>query len=225
MTNTVVRRSTHDWLQESSGDTGTVGLSIIPGLSPATTRTAAALLTEDAGEVRNRARALTADAGEVHQRTYLHEWEVLTQQRIAQGPGDLINELGDIGFAWRDIARLVGVSVPAIQKWRRGERMTGENRRRVARLIAACDFILSHYYVNEDVASWFETPVHDGAPLTPIDLWSKGQSAIFFDYATRHITPEEALNQFDPEWRERYRSDFETFRDADGNVGIRASER
>lgn len=216
----VVVRSRHDWLLD--GDLGTVGDVISPGLRPATTGTAAARLTEDAANVRSQVREMDLNAGETHQLRYLHEWEVLTQQRQAQSPTDLLGELGDMGFAWRDVARLVGVSVPAVQKWRRGERITGDNRRRLAGLVAACDFILSHFYVSsDDVASWFETPIHDQAPVTPTDLWAGGQRVIFFEYATRHLTPEETLNGFDAEWRERYRSDFETFRDDDGQIGLR----
>jgi transcriptional regulator with XRE-family HTH domain len=220
----VIRRPSQDWLRELEDDGGTVGNSVIRALVPAATRTAAALLTEGADDVRHRVKTLSGDVGGVHQRVYQLEWSVLTQERQAQNPLELLNELAEEGFAWRDIARLIGVSVPAVQKWRKGERLSGDNRRKLAGLLAARDFIASHFYV-DDIASWFETRIIDGAPVTPIDLWTTGRQLLFFEYVTRHLTSEETMSQFDPEWRERYRSDFETFRDSDGNLGLRMQDR
>jgi transcriptional regulator with XRE-family HTH domain len=174
--------------------------------------------------MRHRVRALTSDVGEVTRRTFEHEWSVLTQQRGAASPIALLNELADMGFTWRDIARLVGVSVPAVQKWRKGERLSGDNRRKLAGLIAACDLVASHFYV-DDVASWFEMPIHESAPVTPIDLWAAGEQMLLFETASRHLTGEEVLDRFQPEWRERYASDFETYLASDGELSIRMRER
>ena len=220
----VVRQRSYDWLRELEDDGGTAGTSVARALVPAATRTAVALLTEDADNTRHRVKMLSVDAGDAHRRVYHHEWSVLTQQRQAQNPLELLNELAEEGFAWRDIARLVGVSVPAVQKWRKGDRLSGENRRKLASLLAARDFIASHYYV-DDIASWFEMRIIDTAPVTPIDLWTTGQQLLFFEYVTRHLTPEETMNKFDPEWRERYRNDSETFRDNDGILGLRMLDR
>ena len=38
---------------------------------------------------------------------------------------ELLTELNAEGISWRDLARLAEVSVPALQKWRRGERWAG----------------------------------------------------------------------------------------------------
>ncbi|MCA2302725.1 hypothetical protein JF770_04075 [Mycobacterium intracellulare] len=133
----------------------------------------------------------------------------------------MLSDLADLGFSWRDIARMVGVSVAAIQKWRKGEKVTGPNRHKLASLLAACDFIISHLLA-EDVAQWFETPIIDGAPITPIDIWSEGNYLVLFEYATQHMTPEQAMNEFRPDWRERFRSSWETFEAGDGNLSIRA---
>lgn len=221
---TAARPRSHDWLRELEDDFGTAGTSVARALIPAPTRTAAALLTEDANDLRHRVKTLSVDAGDAHRRTYQHEWSVLTQQRQAQNPVQLLNELAEEGFAWRDVARLVGVSVPAVQKWRKGDRLSGDNRYKLSSLLAARDFIANHYYA-DDIASWFEMRIIDGASVTPIDLWTAGQPLLFFEYVTRHLTPEETMNNFDPEWRQHYRSDFETFRDSDGNLGLRMQDR
>lgn len=209
----------HDRILDIAEESGT-GDVTAPAIAPDRTRTAAALLTENVGALRRRVANLSGDIRETHQRTYEHEWQVLTQQRGVQSPLQLLEELADLGFAWRDIARLVGVSVPAVQKWRKGERASGDNRLGLAKLVAACDFIASHFYV-EDPASWFEMPIVDGAPITPIDLWSEGRHELLFEYLTRHLTPSGTLDRFDPEWREHLRTDFASFLDEDGHLGLR----
>jgi len=133
---------------------------------------------------------------------------------------EMLVELAELGFAWRDIARLIGVSVPAVQKWRRGERAAGESRRRAASLLAICDLIAEHYEVRE-IASWFEMPLVGEVPTTPIDLYVGERADLVFDYASGHADPEQILTDFDPQWRERYRSDFEVFRATDGELSIR----
>jgi transcriptional regulator with XRE-family HTH domain len=144
----------------------------------------------------------------------------MTADRGKASITEMLAELADLGFAWRDIARLVGVTVAAVQKWRRGEGATGESRRRVASLLAACDLIAEHYEVRE-IASWFEMPLVGEAPVTPIDLYVEERVDLVFDYASGHADPEQILSDFDPRWRERYRSDFEVFRAADGQLSIR----
>ena len=223
---TTTRRHRDYFVEVVEEGQGTAANSVAKTLIPAATRTAAALLTEDADNLRHRARSLHVDIDETHHKVYESEWSVLTQQRGAQSPVDVLNELGDLGFAWRDIARMVGVTVPAVQKWRRGERITGPNRLRVASLMAACDFLTTHYYVNnDDLASWFEMPLAEAAPITPIDIWAAGMQLPFFDYATRHATVDETLTKFDPEWRERFRTNVESFRDSDGILGLRMTNR
>ncbi|HEV8560144.1 MAG TPA: helix-turn-helix transcriptional regulator [Actinophytocola sp.] len=219
-----MQRRSNDWFREVvEDDPGTAGDSVALAPVPAATRTAATLLTEDADDLRRRVKTLSVDIGENHQRIYEQEWQVLTQGRSTQSVVDLLNELAELGFAWRDVARLVGVSVPAIQKWRKGERASSDNRRKIASLLAACDFIASHYYV-DDIGSWFEMRIIESAPVTPVDLWASGHQMLFFEYVTRHLSPEDTLQNFDPEWRERYRTSFTTFRDEDGHLGLRMQE-
>jgi hypothetical protein len=132
----------------------------------------------------------------------------------------MLAELADLGFAWRDIARLVNVSVPAVQKWRKGEKVSGDNRHRMASLLAACDLIKSHYMV-EEIASWFEMPLSSSAPITPITLYAANRADLVFEFANGQVDPEALLSEFEPDWRERYRSDFEVFEAGDGNRSIR----
>jgi hypothetical protein len=68
-------------------------------------------------------------------------------------------------------------------------------------------------------------PLVPGAPITGIDLLVEGWYAEVFDVATEHRTAEEVLDQYRPDWRDRYRSDFEVFEAADGELGVRLSTR
>lgn len=137
--------------------------------------------------------------------------------------GSLLDELSELGFSWRDIAHMVHVSVPAIRKWRQGGTVSGDNRRNLAALLAACDLIMNHFMVDE-IASWFEMPL-TWAPVTPIDMYSAGRADLVFDFAAGQSDPEILMSEFDPDWREHYRSDFDVVEASDGNFSIRVKRR
>lgn len=177
-------------------------------------------LTTEYGGVRSVARALHNEVDDLHKRTRLDEWRTATGERGKASVTSMLAELADLGFAWRDIARMVGVSVPAVQKWRKGEKASGDSRIRIASLLAACDLVANHYMVDE-IASWFEMPLASGAPVTPIVLYAANRADLVFEFASGHADPEVLLSEFDPDWRERYRSDFEVFEAGDGNRSIR----
>lgn len=177
-------------------------------------------LTEEVGFLRSQVRQLSDDTQGLHLDTQLNEWNDRAMRRGKEAPLDLLAHLSDLGFSWRDIARMVRVSVPAVQKWRRGTKVTGENRRMLANLVAACDLISEDYLVSE-VASWFEMPLVSDIPVTPIDLYAQEQYQLLFDYASSHLDTESVLNQLDPEWRQRYASDFEVFQAEDSQLSIR----
>lgn len=196
----------------------TTSASSAPGVSE--TRLSAMQLTERSGAVRGQAHQLSSDTQDVHRDTTFTEWSARTAIRGKEAPTDVLGELAQLGFAWRDIARMVGVSVPAVQKWRRGERITGDNRRNLASLLAACDLVTEHYMVSE-VASWFEMPLVNDAPVTPADLYAADRVDLVFEYASGHPDPEVVLTDFDPTWRDRYRSAFEVFTGPDGQPSLR----
>lgn len=176
--------------------------------------------TTEVGGIRGMARALNNDVDNLHKRTHEDEWRTAAAERGKANVKSMLTELADLGFAWRDIARMVGVSVPAVQKWRKGEKASGDSRIRVASLLAACDLITGHYMV-EEIASWFEMPLSSSAPVTPIVLYAANRADLVFEFASGRVDPEALLSEFDPSWRERYRSDFEVFEAGDGNRSIR----
>lgn len=186
----------------------------------AETRVTAALLTSEIGGSRSVARTLHEEYDDLHKSIHEVEWRTTAAERGKASVLSMLSELADLGFAWRDIARLVNVSVPAVQKWRKGEKASGDSRIRIASLLAACDLITSHYGVDE-IASWFEMPLAVSAPVTPIGLYAANRADLVFEFASGHADPEALLSEFEPDWRERYRSDFEVFDAGDGNRSIR----
>ncbi|MGH3870042.1 MAG: hypothetical protein ACRDSR_00765 [Pseudonocardiaceae bacterium] len=94
----------------------------------------------------------------------------------------------------------------------------------MAGLLAACDLVCEYYGIRE-VASWFEMPPQLGVPVTPVDLWARGRSDLVLDFASGHTDSEQLLTNGDPQWRDRYRSDFEVFHAADGQRSIRPKAR
>src|SRR5262249_61234902 len=109
-------------------EAGTASRDITPWPEIEATQTAAASLTEDIGYGRSEARDLTARYGDLHQQSIFVEWRTRTVSRGRAGMLEMLDELADLGLAWRDIARLIDVSVPAVQKWRRGAGAPGERR-------------------------------------------------------------------------------------------------
>lgn len=211
-------------LDDLQSDPGTGGLSTAT-FDISSTRITASEVTENIGALRGEARILTEDISQFHQETWAEEWRTRTAARSKGAVKDMLAELSELGFAWRDVARLLGVSVAAVQKWRKGESHSGENRSKIAALLAACDLIAEHYGVQE-IGSWFETPVLGGVPVTPLDLYaSPAQRSLVFEYACGHTDPEVVLTSFDSTWRERYRSDFEVFLADDGERSVRLKER
>ncbi len=177
-------------------------------------------LTDTAGSLRSIAKLIHESSSELHLDALFQEWQQRTNQRARTAPLRLLDELAELGFAWRDIARMLDVSVPAVQKWRRSGGVTGPNRRRIASLVALCELITERYHVQE-IASWFETPLSAEVPLTPIDLYVEGRLDVLLDHASGHSDPEQLLSSYDPAWRERFRSEFEVFKAADGELAIR----
>ncbi len=191
------------------------------------TRTIADLV-EETGFLRNQTRLLVKDSSEVHRDSSRVHTDALrhllasrTGERSRQQLDDLLGILNGEGFAWRDLSRLIGVSVPAIRKWRRGEAATGENRRRVAELVAFCDIVRRRDLIS-DVAGWLEVPLVDGAPVTGLDLLAANRFDLLFRWAgDTDVDPELIMDEYEPGWRSKYASEFEVFVDVDGQKSLR----
>ena len=181
----------------------------------------------EAGHLRSRARLLGQDVAEtdrevseLHRQALIEQLDAKARVIAKRSVGEMLNELADAGFAWRDIAALAGVSVPAVRRWRLGEAATGPNRLAVARIVALVEILRDDHLVS-DVASWMEVPLVPDAPVTAIDLAVAGRLQEVVEIAAGHSTGEDVLDRSQPGWRARYRSDYEVFEAPDGERGTR----
>lgn len=176
-------------------------------------------LTQRVAGIRDNARVLHEDASELHHQMQTEDLNARTSLKARASVQDLLAEAASRGFAWSTIAELVGVSVPALRKWRAGEGASGENRREVARLAALCAWL--DEYLIADVASWFEVPITDEVRVTPADLYKAGRVDLLLDYAAQRLAPERVLDAHDPGWRERIATRYEVFDPGDGELSLR----
>jgi transcriptional regulator with XRE-family HTH domain len=178
-------------------------------------------ITTDYGLLRDETLVLNERVGEGHRVAQILTLDQCAQQRAREDVPRLLTELSDErGLGWSDIARLIGVSVQTLRNWRKGDPATGENRLAVARLAAFLDLLEDSAHVH-DPASWLEIPVVEGYRPRYLDLYRAGRPELLFDIAGLRISPEQALDDLDPSWRESTRLVNEVFRADDGELSIR----
>jgi hypothetical protein len=187
-----------------------------------------AAVVEEMGFVRSRTRLLgddvaaaVRDIAATHREVLARQLDARARDLAKRGVTEMLDELAAAGFAWRDLAAIVGVSVPAMRRWRQGEPPTGPNRLAIARLLALVEMLRDDHQV-ADVASWMEVPLAEGSPLTPIDLAKAARFEDVVDVAAGHATGDQVLDVWQPDWRRRYSAEFEVFEAPDGEMATRA---
>lgn len=149
------------------------------------------------------------------------------QATIGAGdPNEMLRGIKDRGFSWRDVARLLNVSIAAVQKWRRGDVMSGANRFKMAKVVALLE-VLEDGFIIEPV-SWLEMPLKEGVDLSGMDLLLAGRYDLVLEFAddsfhdaSSRVPVENILDEFDPDWRAtRVDQVFESVRAGDGSISI-----
>lgn len=116
---------------------------------------------------------------------------------------DLLSELvTEFGFAWADIGRLVGVSVPAIRKWRRSGGASPERLAAAASLVGLARVLRDHAGLSP--AAWMAIPLLDGFTVTPRDLVGRALAEDLVDHACGNTNAVELLDRAAPEWRHEF---------------------
>jgi DNA-binding transcriptional regulator YiaG len=199
---------------------GTASSLLVPPKTQSETTIEALVATDQARVFRERAHAGHKASVGNHQSKYLEEWQQRVKVHAERPHEEMLVSLWDSGLSWRDIARLLRVSIASVQKWRAGEKMSSKNFARLRDFVAAYDTVAAHK-PGIDLASWLDVPILTDTPITPLDLWTKGDPKTFFEYALGDLKPEAALDASEPDWRTRYLEDgFVTLRGADGNLSI-----
>jgi len=148
-------------------------------------------------------------------------------QRMATGPESLtevITHLGTYGFAWTDVARIVGVSVPALRKWRMQKGINSAHAFSLARLVAFAQYLREEGGV-DDVVAWLALPIRSGVPISFMDVVAKGGMIDICEYTRSWIAADTILDTWIPGWHDRFRQRFEIVETADGERGIRPLDR
>jgi len=166
---------------------------------------------------------LSGDTASLRRSSMVHELDAVAEEASRESPEVLLNRLAEAGMAWRDVARLVGVTVPAVQKWRRGGSITGANRLKLARIVGLLD-VLKRNFVAEGV-SWLEMPVKQGVCLSRLDLFANGSEDLVLELISddgNEKAVDGILDRFNPRWRTTLVDDaFEAFVGGDGNMSVR----
>ncbi len=142
---------------------------------------------------------------------------------LAKKPAkELLDLLAENGFAWRDIARMVNVSVPALRRWRNGESPTADHLNSILRLVALVQILQNDHDIS-DVAAWMEMTLTSDAQVTAIDVVAGGHLEDLISLAAGYIIPEKLLGILDRDWKKHCKSNVEVFEAADGEFGLRLS--
>lgn len=183
------------------------------------TASGSAVLARQYALLRDRVGVLNEDVNERHRQARTYDLDERARSKAKRSVPSLLEQLSNRGIAWRDLARLVGVSVSAVRKWRQGGHATGESRFAVAQLAAFLDLLEG--FMIEDPVGWMELPVADGFTVRHLDVYEAGRPDLLLDLADLRIRPNEALDQMDPQWRTKFASEFEVFEAGDHNLSIR----
>lgn len=213
------------------GSNGTAADSLAPVHSPPATADDAILelgvsrqLRVRAANLRDRAWLLASDIDGVHHDAQKSDLQKVAHAKARNSVTALLSELAvDRGMSWSNIARLVGVSVGAIRKWRNEGAASGENRLALGRLAAFLDLLEG--FAIQDPAGWMEMPLMAGYTVTAFDVYRAQKESALLDYASQRVTVEELLDEYDNKWRASRRTVFEVFEADDGMLAIRAGQK
>jgi hypothetical protein len=166
----------------------------------------ASFLSSDRTRISNAERT-EREAG--YRRRELRDWHEETLRSLLTHKTDdkarlglqslLITLTAGYGLGWSDIARLVGVSVPAVRKWRHGGDITSTRLHSVARLVAFLSMLEDEEI--RDPAAWLDLPLDDPFDAIPPTSSTKKQIYLnggvidLLEYAKRHISSEELLSR------------------------------
>ncbi len=145
-----------------------------------------------------------------------------TLEKTKKSVAGLLEELAsDRGMGWSNIAEVLGVSISAIRKWRKGCDASPASRLKLARIAALLD-VLEEKCLIQGPAAWMEMdlPLEAGYFIRPLDLYVEGHVTALIELAEQRQTVTQVLDQVRPNWRES-RSDYEVFIDVDGGRSIR----
>ncbi len=177
------------------------------------------IVADDAVRQAQVAQEQLAEATLRVQGDHSQELIVAAQEFLRLEGKEVLRRLAaDYAFAWVDLSRMIGVSVPAIRKWRLDGRITAENQSKLAYLAAFARILRDR---GVSAASWLSAPMIPGYTVAPKNLYTQERAAVLLDLACDGRDPEQVLNSVEPDWRARYDAHgFSVARFSDGTYGV-----
>jgi transcriptional regulator with XRE-family HTH domain len=205
---------------KGNGPTGSSvgGVSEYPLQAPSETRA----LSLRADYLRTEVDILGGEVQEMHGEIRERDLADRALEKSKKSVAGLLDELAvDRGMGWSDIAEVVGVSVSAVRKWRKGGVASPQSRSKLARIAALLDALEEKGLV-QDPAAWMEMEfsLDPGYFIRPLDLYQEGHVTELIELADQRQTITQVLDRVRPNWRQS-RSDFEVYVDATGERAIR----
>lgn len=161
---------------------------------------------------------LVRDSEASHSQAVQARLDSHTVEAASRSAPELLAFVADAGFSWVALARLLGVSAPAIRKWRQGDPVSEPELAKLARFVAFCEIVTCDHLVT-DAASWMETPLACSR-ATGLDVYEADGINELVQYAAGHITAEDLLSCTEIDSDESG-DQFEIFRAGDGELAIR----
>jgi len=177
-------------------------------------------LSDQAGKLRDTSGMIKLDVEILHLKTLSMMLDEGIERRVREDVRVLLSELTEVrGLGWSEIARLVGVSVPAIRKWRTGGDISAPRRHALAKLCAFLDLIEMRSIA--DPAVWLGTPlsIELDQSLTKAVLYAEGNALQLLAYADHHMSLLDLLTASGYEMPEQQRR-VDMIRNYDGSVSI-----
>lgn len=120
-------------------------------------------------------------------------------------------------FSWSDLSRMLGVSVPAIRKWRMSGNVSSENFAKMAHLAAFASILRDR---GISASTWLSTPSVPGFTVAPKHVYTSVAAPQLLDLALDGEDTEKVLDELEPRWREKFSDQgFEVVRFEDGSYG------
>jgi hypothetical protein len=153
----------------------------------------------DAGSRRREMHHETRGISEWHEQTLISLLRHKTDSSARLQLVELLSTLtAGYGLGWSDIARLVGVSVPAVRKWRYGGDISPVRRQNLARIVAFLDILYAEGI--SDPAAWLNMPIVDPVNenlterfTTKKEIYEAGGIVQLLAYAKHHISHDDLL--------------------------------
>ncbi len=173
-------------------------------------------LNESYRMLSGRARLLAEDVEDGRREVRSLDLGLRTNMKAAAGTDALLEELAvDRGLGWSDIARLCGVSVSAVRKWRSGGSLSPERLRALAKLAAFLE-LLEQSGPTGEPTSWLMMPLVEGHTVSAAELYLAGCEEDILEHAQGHLPLTDMLNHWNPRWQAETSSEWAVAERPDG---------